>query len=307
VGYFHEMAAYDSDDELLQVVVPHVLEGAAAGDPTFVALHPREAQLVREALPDGTAGVTFLPPLTSRARPPAAIRSLVEQVGKLVDDGAEQVRAVNTVPHPGLGAAWDGWRQYEAAINELLADVPVWGLCLYDRRLAPSDVLHDAARTHPHVATPSGAHLRNDRFEDPKAFLRSVRPTVHALEAGPPAVALSDPQPREARLAIDDLGHRAGLDEDRLADLLIATSETVTNAAMHGQPPVSVRAWAAGPRMLVVVNDRGPGPDDPYLGLSPTASALEGNGGFGLWLAHQLVDVTYEHGADGFTVRLSTS
>jgi anti-sigma regulatory factor (Ser/Thr protein kinase) len=59
--------------------------------------------------------------------------------------------------------------------------------------------------------------------------------------------------------------------------------------------------------MLVVVNDRGLGPEDPYVGLTLQASAMDGDGGFGLWLAHQLVDVTYQHSPDGFTVRLSSA
>jgi anti-sigma regulatory factor (Ser/Thr protein kinase) len=300
------MAAYDTDEELLRVVVPHLQDGAAAGDPTFVSLPAREARLVRDALGDRD-GVTFLPPLSSRGRPPAAIATLIEQVSRLTALGAEQVRAVNTVPHPGLGVPWEGWRLYEAAVNDLLAEVPVWGLCLYDGRITPPEVLDDAARAHPRLATPAGEHLRNHRYEDPTTFLESLPAGPgHPLEAGPPAVDLLDPLPREARHAVGDLGHRAGLDDDCVEDLVMATSEAVTNAAVHGQPPVTLRAWASGPHMVVVVQDQGPGPDDPYVGLRPQASAIQGSGGFGLWLAHQLVDVTSHHGPQGFTVRLSS-
>lgn len=59
--------------------------------------------------------------------------------------------------------------------------------------------------------------------------------------------------------------------------------------------------------MVVLVNDRGPGPDDPYLGLAPRASSADGNGGLGLWLAHQPFDVTYHHTPVGFSVRLTNS
>jgi hypothetical protein len=30
-------------------------------------------------------------------------------LGGLAADGAERIRVVTTVPHPGIGAPWDGW------------------------------------------------------------------------------------------------------------------------------------------------------------------------------------------------------
>ena len=60
VGYVHEAAIYDSPDELLQVVVPHLQDAIAAGEPAFASLPDDEAALVRRAM-GGASGATFLP------------------------------------------------------------------------------------------------------------------------------------------------------------------------------------------------------------------------------------------------------
>jgi hypothetical protein len=63
------------------------------------------------------------------------------------------------VPHPGVGAPWDGWARYEAAVNRAYAEFPLWGLCAYDTRITPGPVLDDVARTHPYFATADGPRI----------------------------------------------------------------------------------------------------------------------------------------------------
>jgi anti-sigma regulatory factor (Ser/Thr protein kinase) len=85
-------------------------------------------------------------------------------------------------------------------------------------------------------------------------------------------------------------------------DLVTAVSETVVNAICHGRSPVGLRLWVARDRIVVTVTDQGSGPSDPFAGLLPAATALDG--GLGLWLTHQLCSlVTFDH-RDSFTIRL---
>jgi hypothetical protein len=63
-----------------------------------------------------------MPALHPDERPPTVIRRLTSLLGALTAEGFEQIRVVLTVPHPGLGAPWDGWCRYEAAVNDLLAN-----------------------------------------------------------------------------------------------------------------------------------------------------------------------------------------
>ena len=58
-----------------------------------------------------------------------------------------------------------------------------------------------------------------------------------------------------------------GLGQVATNDLLTATSETVTNAQVHGRGPVIVTAWHHGGGVTTRVTDTGHGPADPLAGL----------------------------------------
>ncbi|MFC4855391.1 anti-sigma factor RsbA family regulatory protein [Actinophytocola glycyrrhizae] len=300
-GYFHEAICHDSDDELLAVVLPFLLGGVEAGEPTIVSLCERNAALVRDALGDDTP-VVFQEGGDLYARPAAAIRAYREMFAGLVADGAQQIRAIGELPPAALGATWDWWARYESAINDAYDEFPLWSMCAYDTRTTPAGVLADVVRTHPLVATPD-RHLPSQDYVEPDLFLSDLRPQVpDPLQLTPPAVELTDPAPAAARDALARVG--AGvLGADALADMRIAVTESVTNATSHGLPPTRVRFWAGPDRVVVTVTDGGTGPTDPFAGLRAAAHAPMG--GLGLWLTHQLCDhVSMSRTEDSFTIRL---
>jgi len=305
-GYFHEAAFYGSDAEFLAITVPFVRDGLASGEPTLVRLDAQWALLLGSALGD-LDGVTFMPAADRYARPTTTIRSYREWLAKHVADGARQVRVVGDVPHPGTGASWDTWVRYEAVINDAYDEFPLWGLCPYDTRTTPADVLADVERLHPHVATTDERHLGNARYEDPAAYLRSRTPSTPFSSPGArPAVTIVDPSPTTARRAVTDLARAERLSTDAVQRLELATSEIAANAVVHGRGPVRLRAWAGPDRITVAVTDGGPGPVDPFVGLVPSTTRPDGVGGYGLWLVHQLcTDVALAATEAGFTVQLT--
>ncbi|RKR86338.1 anti-sigma regulatory factor (Ser/Thr protein kinase) [Micromonospora pisi] len=301
-GYYHEAVYYDSDEELLAVVVPFLLGGVEAGEPTVVSLGERSAALVRGAVAD-QPGISYLVGDGLYARPAAAIRSYRQLLADYVRDGARQVRIIGEMPRPAFGATWDWWARYEAAINHAYDEFPLWSMCAYDTRITPGGVLRDVARTHPRVATADGGHPRSAGYTDPVEFLGEPRSvTIDPIQGTPPVVELLDPSPAQARAAVAYADHGA-LSRGEIDDLVVAVSEMVTNAWRHGRPPVRVRFWAGVDRIVVTVSDKGSGPTDPYAGLLPTAEAA--SGGRGLWLVHQLCDHVAFDSRDGFTVRLT--
>lgn len=299
-GFFHETALYGSDDELLDIVVPFLEGGVSAGEPTVVSLASHNAALVRRALP-ALDGITYLSGDDQYARPASSIRVYRDLFGALAGSGADQIRVVGEVPQPGVGVAWDGWARYEAAINHAYDEFPVWGMCAYDTRTAPTEILDDVERTHQHVATADGRHRPNERYEDPVGFLRGrPAPALDPLERTTPGFELWDPAEADARHAVVRLP--AGLPTSSVDDLAVSVSEIVTNARRHGRPPVRVRGWAGRGRAVVTVHDTGPGVTDPFAGLLP---ANRDDGGRGLWIAHQLCsEVSLLPGDAGFGVRL---
>lgn len=299
-GFFHETAFYASDEEFLSVVIPFLSGGVAAGEPTLAVFAESNERLVRDAL-GADSGVIFVRGDAQYRRPAGAIKRYREMLAGHVAAGAAQIRVAGDVPHPGVGVPWEWWARYEAAVNHAYDDFPMWGLCPYDTRTTPDEVLDFVRRTHPHIATPLG-HAANLAFQDPFAVLaEGVTPWRDPLEGTAPAIELSAPTTTQARGALVALQATAGLAEDDLSGLLLATTETVTNAVLHGRPPVLLRLWAAPGRIVVTVTDHGPGPADPLVGLVPGVSP----GGWGLWLAHQICSyVSLQREPDGFTVRL---
>jgi anti-sigma regulatory factor (Ser/Thr protein kinase) len=300
-GIFHEAGFYGSDEEFLAVVVPFLEGGVAAGEPTISVFAERRQQLIRAELGAGS-GVLFVDGGAHYRTPAAAIRRHREMMSGYAASGATQIRVTGDVPHPGAGVPWEWWARYEAAANDVYDEFPMYALCPYDTRTAPPEVLDDVRRTHPHVVTVDGQRLRSATYREPRDFLATGVVTLpDPLEARPPGCELSDPLPAHARAAVADLQRVAALGDDGLDGLLLSVSEAVTNALIHGRPPVRVRAWAEPSRIVVTVTDGGPGPADPAAGLMPSG----GPGGLGLWMAHQLCTyVSLRRDPDGFTIRL---
>jgi anti-sigma regulatory factor (Ser/Thr protein kinase) len=300
-----------------------------------VALGASATGLVRAAL-GNTTGLTFLD--DRYGRPVSVIRSNRGLFAAHVTDGASQIRVASEVPHPGVGAPWDGWARYEAVVNHAYAEFPLWGLCAYDTRITPASVLDDVARTHPHLATADGRGV-NPRYQDPAEFLtrrppsrgdpvetaspavidlidptpaaardavqtaRMIRPdTVRPDPTLPGALQVEAPQPATPQPATPQL-ETPPLDAADVEHLVFTVSEAVTNAIIHGRPPVRFRLWTAPDRIVATVTDRGDGPDDPFAGLLPVTDTC--SAGLGLWLTHQLCNhVTRDTTDDGFTSRL---
>src|SRR5512133_137939 len=255
-GYLHEAVLYDSDEEFLGVVVPFLQEGAAVGEPCLVALGASSTGLVRAAV-GNTSGLTFLDDRYDR--PASVIRSNRDLFAAHLTDGASRIRVAAEVPHPGLGAPWDGWARYEAAVNRAYAEFPLWGLCAYDTRITPGPVLDDVARPHPHLATADGCWV-NPRYQDPAEFLTRRPPSrADPVEtASPPVIDLTDPTPAAARDAVHAATTRPArsarpeltgpgtlqvkppqpvtpqLGPIDINPLVLGVSEAVTNALTHG-------------------------------------------------------------------------
>jgi anti-sigma regulatory factor (Ser/Thr protein kinase) len=306
-GYDHAAAYYASDEELLAVAVPFLLEAKDAGEPALVSLEPERAELVRTALPR-SPDVTFLVTDDIYVRPAAAIKEYRSMMAGFVADGARDIRIFGEVPKAAISTAWDWWVRYEAAVNHAYDEFPLRSVCAYDTRTTPRHVLDDVARTHPFVAASDGWRDSSGLYLNTPTFLATPRPiTPYPIQLTAPLVALADPTPATARRAVRDV-NTTSLPGDEIDDLLLSVSEIVANAHCHGRPPVRVTVWGDAAHMVVVVHDDGPGPTDPFAGLlpAPHPDIARNHAGFGLWLAHQMCShVALHRDADGFTVRLT--
>jgi anti-sigma regulatory factor (Ser/Thr protein kinase) len=221
-----------------------------------------------------------------------------------VRSGAGRIRVAGALPGSAFGATWDWWARYEATVNHAYREFPVWCLCAYDRRATPPAVLRDVARTHPTITGPDGVAGPSGAYTRPEAYLSESRTaTADPVQYAGPAASLTDPTPIEARAAVRDVDPGT-VPADEIEDLVVAVSEVVTNAIVHGVAPVEFRIWPGGDRIVVTVTDAGAGPADPFAGLMPPAG--NDTSGRGLWIAHQCVNHVATVRREGrFTIRLT--
>jgi anti-sigma regulatory factor (Ser/Thr protein kinase) len=164
-----------------------------------------------------------------------------------------------------------------------------------------------ARRLHHHLARTSEdgvpTQQENPDFCPIRSLSEFLAPPIDEMEERQPFAELLDPSPTSARNVVKAAA--SGRVGDPLTEeLCLATSEAVTNAIVHGTPPVSVRVWVAPGKVAVHVRDPGPGPADPVVGLRG-APAMAAASGRGLWMVHRLDIGTSLHVSDGgFAVRL---
>lgn len=301
-GFSHDAAYYGSDEEFLALVVPFLVEGLNAGEPTFaVFIEPKNA-LLRDALPDASE-VMFLDGEQQYERPATTLRNYRKLLAAQMAAGARQIHVAG-VPDPGVGAPWSGWARYEAALNHVFADAPACALCPYDTRITPDSVLADVARTHPRLVTGGGKRIVSANYVQPAEFLSSQNcAEPDPLEDFAPVMEMVDPATGHARRAVETVALACGLPREEVDDLVSAVHEAITNAFVHGRRPVRLRVWAGPRRVVVAVTDRGQGPSDPFAGLLPAPHPPDE--GLGLWLIHQLCrHVAMCRDEHGFTIRL---
>lgn len=295
----HAAAIYDSDEGFLRTVIPFVEEGLATGDPIIVTLNP-EQQVLLASVIGQPEGISQLVVGEHYHHPLSALRANRTLFESHLQAGAARVRLVGDLPRE-TPMAWRGWARYEALCNHHLTDLAVTALCTYDIRTTDESVLHDVRRLHALLTDNNGKQQPNPSYVQPDAFLRDwSQGSADPLEAGAPQLHLADPQPSDGRRAVAALATTAGVASE---GLVAAVSEVLSNAHVHGQPPVALRGWSSRGRVVLKVSDGGPGPADPIAGLIVPDG--EATGGRGLWIANQLCDmfsITAED--DGCSVRM---
>jgi anti-sigma regulatory factor (Ser/Thr protein kinase) len=278
----HSAAIYDTDAGFLAEVVPFVEEGLTARDPVILTLNAAQQGLLASVI-GNPHGVEVLVAAQHYAHPLSALRANRTLFEHHLRAGAARVRIVGDLPREDP-STWRNWARYEALCNHHFADLAISALCTYDTRNTSAEVLADVRRLHALLADPDGRRRPSPAYVEPAAFLQEwSRTAADPLEAGTPRVVLTDPEPSDGRRAAAAVAASAGVAAD---GLVTAVSEAVTNAHLHGRPPVTLRAWTSPGRIVITVTDTGPGPSDPFTGLlPPDVHSLHGRG---LWIANHL-------------------
>ncbi len=296
-GFEHPGLLYDSHAAYLTCTTGFVRDAVAAGEPVLVAVPPPKLGLLRSALADVAAEVTFAD-ITVDGRNPGWLLPGV----LLPFSSAHHGRRISVIGEP----VWPGRGRleylacaaHEALVNAAFAGREAAILCPYDTGALPRDRVSDAWRTHP-VMIVDGTRRASPWYDDPYRTagtfnrpLPPVPPTAATIGFGH-AETLSAVRRFVAAHAVD-----AGLTTDRVDDLLIAVNELAENTVTHTAGDGVVSLWTETGRLVCQVDDHGH-LADPMAGRIPPP--LDAESGRGLIMTNRLCDLVRVHTRPGAT------
>jgi anti-sigma regulatory factor (Ser/Thr protein kinase) len=300
----HEALLYGDDEEFLAATMPPVTRALDRDDAVLAALSPRGIDLLRSELGPEAAAISFAD-IQEVGRNPARIIPIWRD---FADANAGPGRRPLGIGEP----IWAGrtaeelveCHLHESLLNNAFDDGPVWDLlCPYDTASLDPEVIAGARCSHPRVAE-EGAVRQSEAFrplaidrvfagelDEPPARARRLTVTPHNLS--------------EVRRAVSDLGASVGLDDGRIADLMLAVTELASNSVRHGGGEGLLLAWEANGAVLCEMRDTGCF-RDPLVGRR--RAHFSDPGGRGLYLVNSVSDlVQIRSGEGGSRVRIQVS
>ncbi len=164
----HQALLYETDEELLNTVVPFLTEGIERWEPGLVVTTGTNIELLRERLGSDAERVEFVESKSWLTAPSAVLDAFEQFVQAKLEGGAPWVRIVGE-------PLWEGrsislWTRFESLFNLVFAGAPVTAVCLYDKRSIPPEVARQALVTHPHTIGEEGITSSPD-YGDPAGFV----------------------------------------------------------------------------------------------------------------------------------------
>lgn len=287
----HVAALHRGPDDLAGQLLPDLRGAVAAGDAVLLCVPERTRAVLTEAL-GAARGVEYVPDDVRYARPGVAMRILHQFVHTRLGEGAERVWSIGAIPFAGDTDRDADWLRYEAAVNDVLGDLPLRAVCTYDvDALRPA--LIDGARCTHLAALDGGARCTLSSAADAWPHVPPVAPPADV-----PVVRCEPRTASEARRALAGALGPAVPTAD-LDVLCLMVSELVTNALLYGRDLVALTVWhdRAEGRTVLDVADGGDGIADPFFDLRPPGLRP---GGAGLWIVGQCSERVSTHRRGGF-------
>jgi anti-sigma regulatory factor (Ser/Thr protein kinase) len=270
----HRAVVYSDREGVADELAPSVHEAIDRGEGVMLSVDDGFRDIFTEALGPASDGVTFIPADASYARPVEAMGSLWRFIRGAIASGAPRIHSIGEPPTDG-GRLPDEWQWYEAACNEVLADIPLVETCLYDGTTIAPSTKEAVARTHPEFVGGNGSGRPAPYRDGPPAMPAAPEPPSRSPDASVPGVG----DPATARGVVESLELTKELEE---RGRLVVT-ELVTNAIRHGDGSADIDVWTNG-ELVIRVRDGGGGLDDPFATIRPVREWTVG--GAGLWICN---------------------
>ena len=299
-SYRHEAFLWNGRADFVDGLLPFIEEGVDAGEAVLVAAIPEHEEWLSGGLGTKASQVHFVD-ITQLGSNPARIIPACHQ---FLDDWSGYGRPARAVGEP----LWDGRRPeevvesqlHEALMNVAIdPDLPFWVLCPYDAARLDADVLAEASRSHPALATTTSYqgspsyrghdHARTMFASDLPALGRPVT-VIDVTEAS--LVGAAETVTLQA--ASSDLS------SNRVVALTYTVRRLAEESLLRGARQLTVRLWDRPDGLVCEVADTTV-IRDLLVGRRPPQPADDD----ALWLANQVCDLVQVRSSDsGTTIRM---
>ena len=287
-GFDHAALFYESEREYVDRVVEFITDGLDQLQPVMLAVPGDRLDALRRAL-GGAADDVAMSDITDLGRNPGRI--LASQIAFVDSRPGQPVRIVSELAWAGRTEfEYLACMQHEALFNIALADNDIVGLCPYDASELDASVLEHVRLTHPQVWV-GGSRRHCPEFAVDAALNRCNLP----LETSPAAVTHTVVHALDlagARRCAERYGRLLGLAPDRVADLLLVTTELATNSLDHAEGPCRLAFWYDDGFVVCEARDLGHWAD-PLAGRRPPLGG--GAGPYGLFVVNAIADLLRTH------------
>jgi anti-sigma regulatory factor (Ser/Thr protein kinase) len=286
-GFSHEALFYAGAQDFVAQIAAFIRGGLANDEPALVMVTADKIDLLRAELGAGAERVLFSD-MAQAGRNPGRI---ISAWSDFAAEHLAQGRTLRGVGEP-IWADRNPDEMVECQHHESLLNVAFGHadgfrlVCPYDIDALPPDVIEEARRSHPLI-------LDGDRLVESRQYRGEDKIGAASRPLPPPRVASEDMGFHQTSLAavrgfVSTRAADAGLDAERVSDLVLAVNEAATNSVRHAGGEGVVRMWRDEGAVVCEIRDRGR-IAEPLVGRLRPASV--GDGGHGLWMANQLCDL----------------
>jgi anti-sigma regulatory factor (Ser/Thr protein kinase) len=287
-GFDHSALLYQSEREYVDSLVDFIADGLEQRQPILVAVPGDRLASLRHALGDDADDVTMAD-MVEFGRNPGRI--LAGQYSFVERHPDQHVRII-------AESAWAGrtepeylaCMQHEALANIAFSGSSITGLCPYDASCLNESVLAHVRLTHPQVWM-DGSRSHCPEYAVDAALERCNQPLV----TSPAAVTHTVEHAHDlagARRSAERYGRLLGMAPDRVADLLLVTTELATNSLDHAGGPCQLAFWYDSGFVVCEARDVGQWAD-PLAGRRPPGAG--GAGPYGLFVVNAIADLLRTH------------
>lgn len=271
---FDHVALYhQGDDDLAALVADDIARDLDGGGAVLVCVDGDLRGALDERLGGDRRRLTMLDDDDRGCRPIDALDTLWQFATRQLQLGTPYVHCISQ-RHYDDSPADDEWYFFEAAVNDVMASLPIVATCLFDTSRLGARAIDCTRATH--LGVRHGTTTQRMPAVDPQRF---TAPAVDRPDL--PADAVDEVTTSAAARSM--LRAEAGdAPPDLLRSAMLVLSELVTNAILHGGGTAEVSLWRTDDGVVMEVGDHGPGLSDRFAGLRPPHLPSRGAG---LWIA----------------------